>query len=392
MVIWLKHILSFQANYFDGISAKHTLVLVRVAEHAKNIIFDVNGQALTFNFSEIDVQAKLGNAKRLIDLPNGGRLEATDISELEAAMPSKASAFWRGLHYLENHLGWVMAALVATVFAGWLFLEFGVPKLAEYVAKITPPSMEVKIGEQALQGLDSQLGYFSPSETSAERKASVTAALNQLCVALKSSDIKTCPQYRLEFRDGGVIGANAFALPGGIMVVTDQLISLAKNDTEIVAVLAHELGHVKQRHAFRQSLQGVLSGLILAAITGDVSSIGSGLPAALMQMKYSREHETEADNFALNALLAACLPPRAFADILQRLQDQAMADDDISDGDAKETKQKDTKADDKAAEKAPAHKKPKAESQADPVSEMLASHPDTLERIKPFLQAKQKCN
>ena len=374
--------MSFQANYFDGISAKHSLVLVRVAEHAKNILFEANGEILSFNFSEIDVQAKLGSAKRLIDLPNGGRLEAADISELEAAMPSKSSVFWRGLHYLENHLAWVMLALVATVFAGWLFLQFGVPKLAEYVAKATPPSMETKIGEQALQGLDSQLGYFSPSETTATRKASVIAALNQLCVAQKA-----CPQYRLEFRNGGMIGANAFALPGGIMVVTDQLIGLSKNDTEIVAVLAHELGHVKQRHAFRQSLQGVLSGLILAAITGDVSSIGSGLPAVLMQMKYSREHETEADNFALNALQAACLPPKAFADILQRLQDQAMYD-----GDTKDTDKRDKKSSDKATEKTPAPKKSKADLQSDPVSEILASHPDTHARIKPFLQAKQNCN
>jgi Zn-dependent protease with chaperone function len=358
--------MSFQANYFDGIKASHSPVLVRVAEHAKQISFEVNGEKLTFNLAEIEVQAKLGSTKRLIDLPNGGRLEAADISELEAIMPSKSSTFWRGLHYLENHLGWVMVAMVATVFAGWMFLQFGVPKMAEYVAAATPPSMETKIGEQVLAGLDSQVGYFAPSKAEEKRKASVIAELNKLCAALK-----TCPQYRLEFRDGGAIGANAFALPGGIMVMTDQLIELSKNDTEVVAVLAHELGHVKQRHAFRQSIQGVLAGLILAAITGDVSSVASGLPAALMQMKYSREHETEADTFALKALQTACLPPKAFADILQRLQSQGMDDEP-----ADETK------------KPPPKTQP---NKPDPVSEILASHPDTQARIQPFLAAKQTC-
>lgn len=163
------------------------------------------------------------------------------------------------------------------------------------------------------------------------------------------------------------------------MVMTDQLITLSKNDTEVVAVLAHELGHVKQRHAFRQSLQGVLAGLILAAVTGDVSSVASGLPAALMQMKYSRAHEIEADVFALNAMQAACLPPKAFADILQRLQNQAQ---DV--------------------EYADKTKKPQAEhhvkgnkskpTKPDAMSEILASHPDTQARIKPFLTAKQDCN
>lgn len=376
--------MSFQADYFDGIKANHTPVLVRVVAHVKNISFDANGETLTFNLADLEVQAKLGSAKRLIDLPNGGRLEAVDISELEAAMPSKTNTFWRGLHYLENHLGWVLVAMLLTVFAGWMFLQFGVPKMAEYVAVVTPPSMEVKIGEQVLAGLDSQVGYFSPSKAEPKRKASIIAELNKLCTALKSTALKSCPQYRLEFRDGGDldeggIGANAFALPGGIMVMTDQLITLSKNDTEVVAVLAHELGHVKQRHAFRQSLQGVLAGLILAAITGDVSSVASGLPAVLMQMRYSRAHETEADEFALNAMQATCLPPKAFADILQRLQNQVL-DSEYAD------KTKKPQAENNAKGNQPKSTKP------DPVSEILASHPDTQARIKPFLAAKQDCN
>lgn len=370
--------MSFQADYFDGIKASHKPVLVRVLEHAKQISFDVDGETLSFSLADLEVQAKLGSAKRLIDLPNGGRLEAADIGELEIALPSKANTFWRGLHYLENHLGWVLVAMLLTVLAGWMFLQFGVPKMAEYVADMTPPSMEVKIGEQVLAGLDSQVGYFSPSKADPKRKASIVVALNKLCSALNNSTLKACPKFRLEFRDGEAIGANAFALPGGVMVMTDQLITLSKNDTEVVAVLAHELGHVKQRHAFRQSLQGVLAGLILAAITGDVSSVASGLPAALMQMKYSRAHESEADMFALSAMQAACLPPKAFADILQRLQDQDMGD---------ESSEKSTKPPTKpSTENSP---KP---IKVDAVSEMLASHPDTQARIQPFLAAKQDCN
>ncbi len=387
--------MSFQANYFDGLKASHKPVLVRVVEHAKQIAFDVDGETLTFNLKNLEVQAKLGSAKRLIDLPNGGMLEAADIGELEAAMPSKTSAFWRGLHYLENHLGWVFVAMLLTVLTGWMFLQFGVPKMAEYVADVTPPSMEVKIGEQVLAGLDSQVGYFSPSKVEPKRRASIIAELNKLCFKLKGPTlkdsaltgtasskgmvVKTCPEYRLEFRDGGDsdkggIGANAFALPGGIMVMTDQLIRLSKNDTEVVAVLAHELGHVNQRHAFRQSLQGVLAGLILAAITGDVSSVASGLPAALMQMKYSRAHETEADMFALNAMQAACLPPKAFADILRRLQSQSLGDENSDN-----------------TTKPQAKNKPKP-TKSDSVLEILASHPDTQARIKPFMAAKQDCN
>ena len=369
--------MAFQADYYNGLSARHKLVIVRVAERAKQIHFEVDGETLSFNFADIYVQAKLGTTKRFIDLPNGAKLESDDISELEAAMPSKSSAFWRGLHYLENHLGWVFVSVVATVFAGWLFLQFGVPKLAEKVANATPPAIETKIGEQVLAGLDSRIGYFSPSKTFIKRKTDVVKRLNKLCNA-----IDNCPQYQLEWREGGLIGANAFALPGGIMVVTDELVKLAKNDDEIIAVLAHELGHIKQRHALRQSLQGVLAGLILASITGDVSSVASSLPAVLIQMQYSREHELQADNFALDALQKACIPPRVFADILQRLQMR---------GDRKQDSQlsKKSNANNQATKKT--NQQAKQAPNEPVVSQLLSSHPNTSERIKPFLQASQKC-
>lgn len=364
--------MTFQADYFDGISARSKPVLVALDVHAKNIAFDVDGETLSFQLSDLDIQAKLGSGKRLIDLPNGGRLEAQDISALEALTSSKSNAFWATLHYLENHLVWVLVFLGLTVFSGWFFVQFGVPKLAEYVAKATPPAMEYQLGEQVLKGLDSRAGYFLPSKTAPMRKQSISTALKSLCKVLQN-----CPQHRLEFRSGGVIGANAFALPGGIMVVTDEMVALSKNDIEIIAVLAHELGHVEQRHAFRQSLQGVLAGLILAAVTGDVSGLGSGLPAVLMQMRYSRQHELEADDFALNALQKACLPPKAFADILQRLHDN------ILHGDKKVSQHK-------PAKKTQPEQSPEQDKVA--LTEWLSSHPDTQARVKPFLAAKQNCH
>lgn len=353
----------FQADYFDGLSAKAKSVWVEVSH--ESIKVNVEGKLQAYQFAALEVQAKLGATKRIIDLPDGARLEAVDISEIEAAISSKSAFFWSALHYLENHLGWVLISLCLTVFAGWAFLQHGVPMLAESVAKATPVSMELSLGEQVLKGLDSRFSYFSPSKTKKAQQTEIANALSKLCEA------NDCPAYKLKFRDGGIIGANAFALPGGIMVVTDGLVELAKNDTEIVAVLAHELGHVKQRHAFRQSIQSTLSGLIFAALTGDVSSMASGLPAALMQMRYSRLHELEADGFALEALQNACVPPRAFADILLRLHEQA------SDLEEKKSKSK-------ATESSQSHP-------SDPISDMLSTHPNTIERIKPFLKAKPAC-
>lgn len=351
----------FQATFFDGLSARSQSVSVRVSSDIIEIEIEPNNKV--YKLSELNIQAKLGSTKRLIDLPDGGRLEAMDIAELEAVMPSRRARFWSFLHYLENHLGWVFVALFITVFTGWALIQYGVPKLAEVVANATPPAMERKLGEQVLKGLDHKLGYFSPSKTAKTQQISIKRALAALC------KVNDCPDYRLEFRNGGLIGANAFALPGGIMVVTDDLIKLANNNTEIVAVLAHELGHVKKRHAFRQSIQGTLSGLIIAAATGDVSAMASGLPAVLVQMEYSRQHELEADDFALAAMQKSCLPPRAFAEILFRLQNQLY-------GNRSNSK---------------SEKKAESSKEYDPLSDILSTHPDTLQRIKPFMNAKPNC-
>jgi len=348
----------FQAYYFDGKQALQKPILVRVAEDTKTISFELDHQELSFYFEDIHVQSKLGNTKRRVDLPNGGHFQALDISELEAAMPSRKMWFWQTLHSVENHMGFVAVAFLLTLTSGWLFFQYVVPQLAERVAKTTSINVERQLGQQALNGLD-QEGYFSKSKTPVDRQAEIKAALKQLCVASES-----CPPYQLLFRDGGKIGANAFAMPGGYMLLTDQMITLSSvngvpHDQELVAVLAHELGHVKERHAFRQSIQGVVSGLILASLTGDVSTISAGLPTALLQMRYSRDFELEADAFALSAMQKACIPPKVFAEILQRMQ-------------AKQVGGKESAA-------------------SLLVQSMLASHPDAETRIKPFLAVKPAC-
>jgi predicted Zn-dependent protease len=356
----------FKADYFDGRSARTHPVTVEITRgESPGINILIDNAALSYPLPVISIEPKLGSSKRIINLPCGGRLEALDISELENLLKSSSHKFHAFIHYLENHLGWIMAALLLTVAAGWTFIEYGVPKLAEFVVNQTPPVMEISLGEQVLNGLDQKLGYFSPSKTAQAKKDSISTALKSMCAALSD-----CPWYRLQFRDGGEIGANAFALPGGIIVVTDQLIELAQTDTEIVAVLAHELGHVKQRHAFRQSIQSVLSGLILAAITGDVSSSASGLSGFLIEMRYSQAHETQADTFALAALKKSCLPPKAYADILQRLEKELTVASNENENNPDKS----------------------LENKIDSLGVMLSTHPNTSMRIKPFLASKDTCS
>ena len=71
---------------------------------------------------------------------------------------------------------------------------------------------------------------------------------------------------RLELRAGGAIGPNAFALPSGIIMVTDELVRIAEHPEEFESVLAHEAGHMVHRHSLRMLLQGSASTLLMFAV------------------------------------------------------------------------------------------------------------------------------
>ena len=99
--------------------------------------------------------------------------------------------------------------------------------------------------------------------------------------------------------------------------------ALAENDDEIMAVLAHEIGHLHERHTMRLVLQTSVAGVLVAAVVGDVlsaSSYAAALPAFLLQARYSREFETEADDFGLHLLDRAGIDREHFIRLLTRLE------------------------------------------------------------------------
>ena len=98
------------------------------------------------------------------------------------------------------------------------------------------------------------------------------------------------------------IGPNAFALPSGDIVLTDEMVALMPDDAAIMGVLAHELGHLQQRHLTRRIIQTSAVGAGAALLFGDVSTVVATLPPLLLDLKYSRDVEREADDYAIAML------------------------------------------------------------------------------------------
>jgi predicted Zn-dependent protease len=105
---------------------------------------------------------------------------------------------------------------------------------------------------------------------------------------------------------------NALAAPGGYIVVFRGLLDRARTPDELAGVLAHEIEHVLHRHTTRAVIQHASTGLLLAALTGDMTGpLAYGLESArvLGQLQYSRRAEEEADRDGMKLLLAARVAP-----------------------------------------------------------------------------------
>jgi Zn-dependent protease with chaperone function len=221
----------------------------------------------------------------------------------------------RGVDFLENHWPWVSLITVVLLACIAAITYFGIPAAARAAANFIPPQLMEGISAQALQQIDAH--FLKTSRLTPQRKYAL-----QALVPVLEPDFNPLFKYHLEFREGGPLGANALALPSGAIVITDELVGLAKDDKEIASVLAHEMAHVDKRHALRGILQDAGVFLLISILVGDVNSITSiaaSLPTLLVESGYSRQFETEADETAGKWLIRKGWGTKPFRDILQRL-------------------------------------------------------------------------
>lgn len=299
------------AVYFDGKdSLGHEVSLLIGGGKVKLVGRDI---ALEFVARKVRVAPRLGSTPRWLYLPGGGACVVADNDAVDRF--ARERPFTRLLNRLEARPAYAVAAVVLVVALVWLLIDRGLPPAVEYVAEKIPRSAENSLGEKTLEALGHN--WFHPSRLSLARMETLRSKFADLAKAAGDNG-----PMRLEFR-ASPIGANAFALPGGTIVVTDDLVKLARNDDQVLAVLAHEIGHVHYRHTMRHLLQGSATALIIAGVTGDIASttsLAASAPALLLQTKYSRDFEREADVFALDLLKQTGIGPQHFAAILARLQ------------------------------------------------------------------------
>ena len=164
-------------------------------------------------------------------------------------------------------------------------------------------------------------GLFEPTKTAPELQAQWRSRLD---AALRQAYPEGPAPWQLHFAGGGRLGPNAVALPGGHIVITDELLALLQGaDDAVLGVLAHEHGHVRRRHGLHAVVRfGIVSAATSVAL-GDFSAVIAGVPALMAHMGYSRDAEREADADAARVLLAAGRDPAAMVVLFERLDGRA---------------------------------------------------------------------
>jgi Zn-dependent protease with chaperone function len=301
------------AVYFDGRhSTPHTVTLT-----VASATIVVEGATInrTTPLREVDISEALGTSPRLIRFRDGAFCEVDGVA-LETLLGSTGVAS-KPVTRWEGSLRWVVVAVVLFVALLVAAYRYAVPAIATLAASQVPAPVVDLISRQVMSALDRQV--FEPTAVSADRQARLGERFGRL--RLPTADHST--GYEIIFRKSDVLGPNAMALPSGAIVVTDALVALAMTDEEIIAVLAHEAGHVVRRHGLRLLFQNSLIALGVTWLIGDVSALAAAAPTALLQAKYSRDLEREADSYALVALRVNGVPAEHFAVMLERLEDSA---------------------------------------------------------------------
>ena len=348
------------AQYFDGLSSASIAVVISL-EHGQ---LQISGAGISKNwaFSSLEISERLGNTPRIIRHQSQGFCEVADLSALEHLLRASGQrdSLVDRLHH--SWRGALLSVFLMLAFFGVTY-QYGLPVLAKTLAMNLPESAIKVLDAGSLDSLDQTL--LSPSTLPASRQKAISDGFAQLVLPQDRAS------YHIVFRQSPALGPNAFALPSGTIVLLDELVALSDNDAEINGVLAHELGHVHQRHGLRMLLQTSIVGIAMTWWLGDVSSLLAAAPAALLSAKYSRDMEREADAYGLALLSKHHISSCQLGHLLEKLE----ANFKEKNAATKNAKQSQTsKNQDKNQDK--------YDQTLNQAVDYLSNHPATPERIK----------
>lgn len=301
--------------YSDGITSKQHSACLEVINISNqllriHLIGAESKEEITFYYQNSEISSRLGNTPREVSFGESQQFVTEDndgIDQINQSFNQQPSI----IHKLETNFPAICLSLILTVTFIWGMVSYGIPASSKYIAFNMPAVIE-NSSRNSLSILDKTL--FEPSKISIKRQEEIHTLVAPYFRQYGDID------PRLEFRSG--MQANALALPGNIIVFTDDFINLIKDDNELLAIMFHEIGHLKHKHITRRVIQDMIMTLLTIFIFGDIDSIdlATGLPTLLLDLTYSRKFEIEADTFALKEMKRFNMDIDHFSSVMKQLE------------------------------------------------------------------------
>ncbi|WP_138481168.1 M48 family metallopeptidase [Dyadobacter bucti] len=304
-------------KYYDGkVSVAHDATMILMSDHwlikysigegiNQYVRWDIKGIMTDENFTTIHVFRYGGFPEQTV-VSKDGRLPQA----LKDKYPSKRFIVGRSSDILKKNTVLASLTVAVVVFIAVLYWYI-IPLFAEKAASQIPTGMEVSIGSSVYETVMSQ---YEVNDT-------LTGKVNDF---LQSFHLKT--SYPIEVTVVNDKQCNAFALPGGHIIIFSGIIAKMKTKEELAALLAHETAHIHYRHSLKSTFRTLSRNLFVSLLFNDINGVAAIIADnsnMLMNLTYSRELEIEADKNGMAVLAANGISLRGFTDLFQLLNNHA---------------------------------------------------------------------
>ena len=308
-------------SFADGETATIEDVRVTFDDEADALVIHPPGRApLLWPFDELrHLKDQAGRAAMLLGRGNKDPARLEISAEHAPVIRTRAGNL--GVSALRVRRRRLLGLAVMAVTSVVLMILFLVPRMADQLAGYLPPEGEAALGEATFEQIraaldQTGLGARVPICEGAdglEALANLTKRMEGVAAGLETP-------VTVRVLDHPMV--NAFALPGGNVVLFRGLIHAAEAPDEVAAVLAHEIGHVAARDPTRIALRSAGSIGVLGLLFGDFAGGAMVLFLAerIIQADYTQEAEAAADTYGSELMLAIDASPAALATFFQRLQ------------------------------------------------------------------------
>ena len=312
--------MELKGKFFDGKISRSIDSYLTFSEYYINVNSALSEELIREPVSKVKINKMIGKDNLQFEFSGGEIFESTDevydeYYELQKQMnrPNQVISF------LEKNSFVSYIALILVAFSMFAGYNWGLPEIAKTAAGKIPDEILNEVDEQSVNAIN--LFYVQDSELEEEEQDKISELFYETADYLGDQD-----DYELIFKSSEEIGANAFALPGGTIIITDDLVKMAINLEDLQGIFAHEIAHVNYRHGIRNIIQNTGVFLIFSAVLGDYSSLasaGGALPMLLIESGYSRDFEREADIFAAEYLMNTKGSTISYQTMLEKLSEDS---------------------------------------------------------------------